>query len=302
MAKFDLTKAKKAHQEIIDKIKKEKNFQNIVQIKQDLKDAENKLKNAKSLSDFALVSQMTNNIYKTVAREKAVKSWEKPDEVAVTINVLKEIEAKKNGIKLYGESYTSSSAILIEWMLYRALGSLFGNKAIFNGVSNDAHTLPLSVAGGKQPDLVVEFSDFILVLEVTLSEGQRQYDTETEPVTRHLAEIQQKHPNKEVYGLFVARNILPNVVDYFLIHHAFHKHPISNKNILLVPMRLDIFIDLYEYMIQSKKSEAALKTFFETFENNKKKNTCNSCNRANITLKDFETEVFSNFQQMIKDL
>ena len=293
---------KKDHQEIIDKIKKEKNFQNNPKLQKPLKDAENKLKNAKVLSDFALVAQTTNEIYKIVAREKAVKSWAEPVEVKTTIEILKEIEAKKKGIKLYGEPYTSSSAILIEWMLYRALGSLFGNKAIFNGVPNDAHALPLSVAGGKQPDLVVEFLDFILVLEVTLSEGQRQYDTETEPVTRHLAEIQQKNPDKEVYGLFVARKILPNVIDYFLIHHAFHKHPISNKNILLVPMPLEFFIKLYGYMIRSKKSKAALKKFFETFEKNKEKKTCNSCNRANITLKDFRTEVFSNLQQMIKDL
>lgn len=46
---------------------------------------------------------------------------------------------------------------------------------------------PMSTAQGNMADIVCDYGDFGLTVEVTMQSGQRQYETEGEPVTRHLA-------------------------------------------------------------------------------------------------------------------
>jgi hypothetical protein len=44
----------------------------------------------------------------------------------------------------------------------------------------------MSTAQGNMADIVCDYEDFGLTVEVTMQGGQRQYETEGEPVTRHL--------------------------------------------------------------------------------------------------------------------
>ena len=42
-------------------------------------------------------------------------------------------------------------------------------------------------------DIVCDYGDFGLTVEVTMQSGQRQYETEGEPVTRHLAKYKREN-------------------------------------------------------------------------------------------------------------
>ena len=293
---------KEEYQKIIKEIRDSKNLKKIPDLQNLLNIAEKDLGKAKTLTDWSKIGQLTSEMFKLVSKEKAIKSWSKLDEIKITTKILDEIAQTKgrNNIELDGDMYEPS--VILEWGLYRALASVFGKNAIFNGVANDEYTLPLSVAGGKKADLVVEFNDFIVAIEVTLTSSQRQYDTETEPVTRHLAELQKNNQNKKVYGIFVALDILLNVIDYFLIHHAFHKHPTSNKNILIVPMPLNMFNILYKNMVKSKKSESELKKFFEDIEQTTNSKKCSKCNIPDLTMQDFQKNCSDSFDELLKRL
>ena len=113
---------------------------------------------------------------------------------------------------------------------------------------------------------------------------------------------QKNNQNKKVYGVFVALDILLNVIDYFLIHHAFHKHPTSNKNILIVPMPLNVFNILYKNMVKSKKSESELKKFFEDIEQTTNSKKCSKCNMPDLTMQDFQKNYEENFDKLLKRL
>jgi len=140
----------------------------------------------------------------------------------------------------------------------------------------------------------------VIVVEVTVSTGQRQYDTETEPVVRHIAELQKAHPTKKVYGIFIANKIEDSVVDYFLVYHAFHRHPTSDKNILIVPCTSKSFLDLYNKMRSSKNPKNELKKFFEDVEQTTK--TCSTCKRPELTMQDFQKNYEKNFDELLKRL
>lgn len=68
--------------------------------------------------------------------------------------------------------------------------------------------LPSSVAGGRQPDLEVFYcGEYVVLIEVTLFTGERQYYMEAEPVTRHVAPFQAKEVarvRRKVYCVFIA--------------------------------------------------------------------------------------------------
>ena len=80
----------------------------------------------------------------------------------------------------------------------------------------DQDYLPVGTAPGGGPDMIFEFEDYIIVVEVTMSTNSRQEAMEGEPVRRHVADLVMSE-NKPVYGVFVANRIDSNTAETFRI-------------------------------------------------------------------------------------
>lgn len=78
----------------------------------------------------------------------------------------------------------------------------------------DQDFLPVNTAPGGGPDLVAEYDDNVVVIEVTMSGGSRQEAMEGEPVRRHVADLVKKY-QKPVWGLFIANTVDTNTVETF---------------------------------------------------------------------------------------
>lgn len=105
-----------------------------------------------------------------------------------------------------------------EWILWRAflaINSLVNKPYVARRFKVDQDFLPVGTAPGNGPDMIFEFSDFVLVVEVTLTENSRQEAAEGEPVRRHVANIRAQYTNKPVYGLFIANRIDLNTTETF---------------------------------------------------------------------------------------
>jgi hypothetical protein len=110
----------------------------------------------------------------------------------------------------------------LEWSLWRAflaINTLTNKPYEVRRFKIDQDFLPVSTAPGNGPDLIAEFEDYVLVVEVTLSESSRQEAMEGEPVRRHVADVmmQHMHPFKPVYGLFIANRVDSNTAETFRI-------------------------------------------------------------------------------------
>ena len=104
-----------------------------------------------------------------------------------------------------------------EWVLWRAflaIDSLTNKPYEARRFKVDQDFLPVGPAPGNGPDLVFEFADFTLVVEVTLTQSSRQEAAEGEPVRRHVATVMDG-TSKPVYGLFIAYKIDINTLDTF---------------------------------------------------------------------------------------
>lgn len=133
--------------------------------------------------------------------------------------------------------------LMLEWNTWRAMTMLDGGNIKAN-LKFDDFGNPMATAQGNMADIVCDYEDFVLTVEVTMQSGQRQYETEGEPVTRHLAKLK-KETEKPAYCLFIAPRINDAVIAHF---YGLHKLNISyyGGTSTIVPLPLNIFLKMVE--------------------------------------------------------
>ena len=143
--------------------------------------------------------------------------------------------------------------LMLEYNTWRAMTMLNGGT-IKGNFNFDDFGQPLSTAAGNMADIECHYEDFILTVEVTMQQGQRQYEMEGEPVARHFGNIKKKL-DKDTYCLFIA----PTINNASLAHfYALNKIGISyyGGKTKIIPMELDLFMLLvenaYNYKTQPK--------------------------------------------------
>lgn len=135
------------------------------------------------------------------------------------------------------------SPLMLEWNTWRAMTMLDGGKIKAN-LKFDDFGNPMSTAQGNMADIVCDYKDFGLTVEVTMQSGQKQYETEGEPVTRHLAKFK-REIEKPAYCLFIAPNINDSCKAHF---YALHKINIQfyGGTSTIVPLPLSVFRKMVE--------------------------------------------------------
>ncbi len=133
--------------------------------------------------------------------------------------------------------------LVLEWNTWRAMTMLDGGNIKAN-LKFDDYGNPMSTAQGNMADIVCDYEDFGLTVEVTMQSGQKQYETEGEPVTRHLAKFK-RETEKPAYCLFIAPNINDSCKAHF---YALHKMNIQfyGGTSTIVPLPLSVFRKMVE--------------------------------------------------------
>ncbi len=161
----------------------------------------------------------------SVARLKAYKDY------IDVMNVFKDIKTKN----LY------DLPLMLEWNTWRAMTMLDGGTINAN-LKFDDEGQPLSTAGGNMADIICEYRDFYLTVEVTTSSGQKQFEMEGEPVARHLAKVK-KESGKNAYCFFIAPTISEASIAYcytmYRMNLAFYAGTTE-----IIPLNLDTFIEM----------------------------------------------------------
>ena len=152
--------------------------------------------------------------------------------------------------------------LMLEWNTWRAMTMLDGGNITAN-LKFDDFGNPMSTAQGNMADIVCDYGDFGLTVEVTMQMGQRQYEMEGEPVSRHLAKWK-KETGKPSYCLFIAPEINEACIAHF---YALHKMNISYYGGIstIVPLPLSVFQKMVEdsYKASYTPQPQQVKRFFE---------------------------------------
>ena len=151
---------------------------------------------------------------------------------------------------------------MFEWNTWRAMTMLDGGNIKAN-LKFDDFGNPMTTAQGNMADIVCNYDDFDLIVEVTMASGQKQYEMEGEPVSRHLGKLK-KETGREAYGLFIAPMINEAcVAQFYMLYHTNISY-YGGKS-AIVPLPLNIFRKMVEdsFKADYTPNPSQVKAFFE---------------------------------------
>ena len=197
-----------------------------------------------------IISKQKEEIY---AREQAGQ-WE---EIAAYIDL---IASRRDRRRIDEETEIviprSEAPAYLEWTLWRAflaIDSLENKPYEARRFKIDQDFLPVGTAPGNGPDLIMEFRDFVIVIEVTLTESSRQEAAEGEPVRRHVADLMNLYSEtngKPVYGLFIANNIDSNTAETFRIGVWYSRND-DKMHLHIIPITISQFNAFFRALFTS---------------------------------------------------
>lgn len=192
--------------------------------------------------------------------EKQMDNWR---------DIFKYLQALQNprgsGIIPSGEA-----PVYLEWAIWRAflaINYLENYPWEARRFTVDRSFLPVRHAPGGGPDMVFEYEDYVLVVEVTLTSSSRQEAAEGEPVRRHVAQYFDHYDalGKRVYGLFIANNIDTNTAETFRIG-VWYRADDSEIALQIVPITLSDFTRLFKAICNNKMGERAIEMMRKTLD------------------------------------
>lgn len=130
--------------------------------------------------------------------------------------------------------------LYLEWNIWRAMVMVNHAKQVKGNFRFDLDGIPLNTAGGNMPDIEIEYEGFKMIVEVTMSSGNKQYEMEGEPVARHFGKLQ-KDSDIPVYCLFIAPKISEGALAHFFNLNRMVTRAYGGKT-RIVPMNLNQFI------------------------------------------------------------
>lgn len=153
-------------------------------------------------------------------------------------------------------------SLMLEWNTWRAMTMLDGGSIKANLIFDD-YGKPMSTAAANKADIICDYGDFYVIVEVTMQTGQKQYENEGEPVVRHLGKLR-VGSGKPCYCLFIAPAINDTCVSYFFGLHNLYLRNYGGKSVI-VPLPLQVFQKMLEdsYKASYTPAPSKVKNFFE---------------------------------------
>lgn len=195
----------------------------------------------------------------TYAGEQAAQ-WE---EIAAYLDLL---ATRKGRGKLDGgrdiQIPQAEAPAYLEWAIWRAflaIGGLVNKPYDARRFRVDQDFLPVGTAPGNGPDMIMEFGQFVLAVEVTLMESSRQEAAEGEPVRRHVADLTQRFSadGRTVYGLFIANSIDSNTAETFRIG-AWYTRSDERLRLRIIPLTIAQFGGFFRAMFHGDRACAQM--------------------------------------------
>jgi len=152
--------------------------------------------------------------------------------------------------------------LYLEWNVWRALVMLNYAQEITGNFTVDLDGIPLCTARGNIPDIELEYDDFKMIVEVTISTGNKQYEMEGEPVPRHFGNVQLKS-EKPVYCLFIAPKISEGTLAHFFNLNKMNTRRYGGKT-RIIPFTQKQFVEFIK-IAQNKNfnNSKQLQNYFE---------------------------------------
>ncbi len=206
-------------------------------------------KNIEALKDLYndMVIKKLDSFIKT--EQDKLKTYLEYDDI---VNTFEEIEKKE----------IVDPPLFLEWNVWRAF-SMLDDGNIIGNFRVDDNGIPLYTAPGNTPDIICQYKNFEITVEVTLSSGHKQYEMEGEPVARHLGNHKQT-TKKDVYCIFIAPKVSEATLAHFYSLYRTNVRYYGGKA-KIIPLSLNDFRNLLSNAnsLKSKPTSESIRLFFK---------------------------------------
>lgn len=184
------------------------------------------------------------------------------DEILQYLSVLLPRDTRPDGLvaDIEVEIPRGEGPAYLEWAVWRAflaINKLKNPPYESRKFKVDRDFLPTNHAPGNGPDLVFEFSNYILVVEVTLLTSDRQATAEQVGVRRHVYEIAKNERNKPVYCLFLAPSIKNETARDFR-KASYEEDDGSELNLTIIPITISTFMHTFNSLLKEEEPNSQI--------------------------------------------
>lgn len=149
----------------------------------------------------------------------------------------------------------------LEWAVWRAflaINSICNPPFESRKFRIDRDFRPIAHAPGGGPDLVFEFDNYTLIVEVTLLTTDRQASAELVGVKRHVYQVaKNSNPTKPVYCLFIAP-IITNMVGRDFRTAVYEDNDGTSLDLTIIPITLGAFIRFFIRMVEGGNPNSSI--------------------------------------------
>jgi hypothetical protein len=184
------------------------------------------------------------------------------DEILQYLSVLLPRDTRPDGLvtDIEVEIPRGEGPAYLEWAVWRAflaINKLKNPPYESRKFKVDRDFLPTNHAPGNGPDLVFEFSNYILVVEVTLLTSDRQATAEQVGVRRHVYEIAKNERDKPVYCLFLAPSIKNETARDFR-KASYEEDDGSELNLTIIPITISTFMHTFNSLLKEEEPNSQI--------------------------------------------
>lgn len=151
------------------------------------------------------------------------------------------------------EGNEDMAALWLEVNTWKSLVAITGNHRVIRNFKLEEDLTPRSFAPGigNTPDMVVYVNGQILVSEVSLLSGVKQWINEGSSVVEHVLHfINDNKDKKDIYGIFISGSINNRTMWQFFI---LNRESWVGNRVPVIPLTLRQHIDIITYLYEKRK-------------------------------------------------
>ena len=171
--------------------------------------------------------------------EERIKS-EKIQETSLQLKNYKEFDDIIDVFGKIQKREVPDPPLYLEWNVWRAMTMINYALSVNGNFTIDIDGVPLNTASGNKADIEIEYDTFKMIVEITLSSGNTQFNMEGESVARHFGTMQ-NNSDKPVFCFFIAPKISDGALAHFFNLNRLNTRAYGGKTRIL-PMNVSNFV------------------------------------------------------------
>ncbi|WP_027729131.1 AlwI family type II restriction endonuclease [Treponema sp. C6A8] len=143
------------------------------------------------------------------------------------------------------------SALWLEVNTWKSLIAIRGKKSVKRNFNIEEDLTPKSFAPGigNTPDMELYTDEYIILPEVSLMTGIRQWEHEGSSVIDHVFRFIKEHDDKNVFGLFISSSINIRTKWQFFI---LNKESWIGKPVPVIPMTINMYSEIISFIYDNE--------------------------------------------------